>query len=80
MIVISLKMAKIINFGVILATNIETNKCPSEMTYLSALGTYWNEYSISFCNILHLIGYADIQSIAAKWPGLYKGSDKKMSY
>ena len=31
-------------FGLIVATNIETIKRPPEMNYLSALGTYWNEY------------------------------------
>ena len=41
-----LKMAKITAciFGSILATNIEKNKCPPKMIYLSALGAYWNEY------------------------------------
>ena len=30
-------------FGSILVTNIETNKCPPKMIYLSVLGAYWNE-------------------------------------
>ena len=41
-------MAQIINFGVdswFLATNIETNKRPPKMTYLSTLGTCWSEYA-----------------------------------
>ena len=43
---ISLKMPKSYIFGLILATNIETNKRPPEMIYLheSALGIYWDEY------------------------------------
>ena len=37
-------MAKIIIFGLIFATNIETIKCQPKMIYLSAPGAYWNEY------------------------------------
>ena len=32
-------------FGLILTKNIEMNKRPPLMTLLSALGSYWNEYS-----------------------------------
>ena len=39
---ISLKMAKIMIFGLILAANIDTNKHLHRMIYLSALGSYWN--------------------------------------
>ena len=35
-------------FGVDSCKNIEINKRPPLMTLLSALGTYWNEYSICF--------------------------------
>ena len=38
------KWSKAYIFALILATNIETNKCPPEMAYLSPLGAYWNEY------------------------------------
>ena len=38
------KWPKLYFLGLILAANIERNKCPPEMTYLSVLGAYWNEY------------------------------------
>ena len=56
---ISLKMAKIIHFGLIFATNIETNKRPPKMIYLSTPGAYWNEYGdqVTFDDTMHLIGF-----------------------
>ena len=35
-------------FGLILAKNIEIYKCPTLITLLSALGSYWNEYGTLF--------------------------------
>ena len=41
---ISLKPIKINIFGSIFATNRGTNKRPTQMIYLRALGAEWNEY------------------------------------
>ena len=41
---ICMNMAQIIHFWIKPSNNIETNKCPPKMIYLSALGAYWNEY------------------------------------
>ena len=51
---ISLKMTKSYTFGLIFVSNIETNKCPPEMTYLSALGAFWNEYGNWHLRVLFL--------------------------
>ena len=41
----NMQMAQIINFWVDPCDKYWNNKHPPEMTYLSALGAYWNEYS-----------------------------------
>ena len=40
-----------LNFWVKPSNNIETNKRPPEMIYLSPLGAYWNEYGIPSSNV-----------------------------
>ena len=64
-------------FGSIIATDIETNKHPPKTIYLSALGTYWNEYG----NRLNRI-FWDLRKLnfCAKYTFLYKYTSEENCY